>query len=103
MQKLLLLLKVLSRDRGRWLREHLYSSLVLAPIVLGVTYFTSSRLAYNLNSIVIPPAAAQLIAALCWLGLVALTLSRASYEIYRNHPKSAPQNELRTDLYLPIA
>lgn len=82
MRKLLLLLEASSRDGGRWLREHLYSCLILGPIVLGLTYFTSSRLAFNLQPLSIPLIATHLIATVCWMGLVALTLSRASQEIY---------------------
>jgi len=55
---------------------------VLAPVVLGVTYFTASRLVQNLPPLDLEPWLELTIAAVCWLGLIALNLSRTTAEIY---------------------
>lgn len=66
----------------RWARHHIYSWLILAPIVLGLTYFTIVRVAGNLRpwqpSLPFAFAMATLFEAM----LIGLSLSRASAELY---------------------
>jgi hypothetical protein len=68
-------------EGGRWARENLYALLVLGPLVLGMTYFGVGRM---VREAAWSPTEAQtllagLLAAAC---LVALSLSRASVEVY---------------------
>lgn len=68
-------------EGGRWARENLYALLVLGPLVLGMTYFGVGRM---VREAVWSPTEAQtlgagVVAAAC---LVALSLSRASVEVY---------------------
>lgn len=82
MKKFALLINASTRSQVRWARQHIYSWLVLAPIVLGLTYFTIVRVVGN-----IPPwrpsfSLAAALAALFVAALVGLSLSRASAELY---------------------
>ncbi|HEX7314825.1 MAG TPA: hypothetical protein VF297_12940 [Pyrinomonadaceae bacterium] len=68
-------------EGGRWARENLYALLVLGPLVLGMTYFGVGRM---VRDAAWSPTEAQtlvagVLAAAC---LVALSLSRASVEVY---------------------
>jgi hypothetical protein len=68
-------------EGGRWAHENLYALLVLGPLVLGMTYFGVGRM---VREAVWSPTEAQtllaaVVAAAC---LVALSLSRASVEVY---------------------
>ncbi|HVG18570.1 MAG TPA: hypothetical protein VNI02_05915, partial [Blastocatellia bacterium] len=82
MKKLLLLINASARSQARWARQHIYSWLILAPVVLGLTYFTVVRVAGN-----IPPwqpsrPLAIMLASLFVAVLIGLSLSRASAELY---------------------
>lgn len=68
-------------EGARWARENLYALLVLGPLVLGMTYFGVGRMVREAewSPGEAETAAAALAAAAC---LVALSLSRASAEIY---------------------
>jgi len=68
-------------EGGRWARENLYALVVLTPLVLGMTYFGVGRMVREAEW---SPTEAQtlgaaLAAAAC---LAALSLSRASVEVY---------------------
>lgn len=63
----------------------MYAWMILAPVVLGITYFTVIRLAENLPDWHIPATLMFTMAALFNLSLIGLSLSRASAEIY--HPR----------------
>src|SRR5687768_9969548 len=68
-------------EGGRWARENLYALLVLAPLVLGMTYFGVGRM---VREAAWSPGerltlSACVAAAAC---LAALSLSRASVEVY---------------------
>jgi len=83
-------------DGLRWARQNLYALLVLAPLVLGMTYFGVGR---TLRDAAWEPSrgegfALSVLTALC---LVVLSMSRASAEIY--HPRR-PESLLDT---LPVA
>ncbi|HVF56346.1 MAG TPA: hypothetical protein VM934_09360 [Pyrinomonadaceae bacterium] len=85
------------RDELRWAREHLYSLLILSPLVLVLTYVGVGRLVRD-NAVwqLSPPENAAL-ASVVVACLVALGLSRVSGELY--HSRS-PESFLDT---LPIA
>ena len=65
----------------RWARQNLYALLVLAPLVLGMTYFGVGRMVRDASWSPSEPEvlALAVVAAAC---LAALSLSRASVEIY---------------------
>lgn len=68
-------------EGGRWARANLYALLVLGPLVLGMTYFGVGRM---VREAAWSPTEAQTLAAgvLAAACLVALSLSRASVEVY---------------------
>lgn len=82
MKKLLLLIGASARSQLRWATEHIYWWLVLGPLVVGFTYFTVGRVLDNLPPFEPSPAVAVACAALFEAVLIALSLSRASAEIY---------------------
>jgi hypothetical protein len=81
MQQLRLIAGAWALEGGRWARENLYALLVLGPLVLGMTYFGVGRM---VREAVWSPTEAQTLAAgvLAAACLVALSLSRASVEVY---------------------
>jgi hypothetical protein len=81
----LLLIGASIRSLLRWARQHIYAWLILAPVVLGITYFTVVRLSENLPDWQPSPPLSIALAALFNLGLVGLSLSRATAELY--HPR----------------
>ncbi|HEY7543520.1 MAG TPA: hypothetical protein VID27_01485, partial [Blastocatellia bacterium] len=88
--KTLLLVGASLRSELRWVSRHLYAALVLTPIVVGMTYATASRFAkviqeWQPSSLTVSILAISLAAC-----LVALSLSRASAEIYHiRRPESS--------------
>jgi hypothetical protein len=68
-------------EGGRWARENLYALLVLGPLVLGMTYFGVGRMVREAewSPTEWQTLAACVAAAAC---LAALSLSRASVEVY---------------------
>ncbi|HYH84945.1 MAG TPA: hypothetical protein VEX60_05635, partial [Pyrinomonadaceae bacterium] len=81
MTKLKLIVGAGLLDGLRWARQNLYALLVLAPLVLGMTYFGVGRMVREAEW---SPSEAEalalaVVAAAC---LAALSLSRASMEIY---------------------
>ena len=84
MKKTVLLIGASFRSLLRWAREHIYSWLVLAPVVLGITYFTAVRVAENLPGF--QPSSTVIVTLLTVfnLGLIGFSLSRASAELYHH-------------------
>ncbi|MGA9771808.1 MAG: hypothetical protein WBV94_22445 [Blastocatellia bacterium] len=82
MKKFLLLIGASARSQLRWAKEHIYWWLVLGPLVVGFTYLTIARVINNLPPLEPSPQTAVLCAALFETVLIALSLSRASAEIY---------------------
>ena len=78
----LLLIGASLRSLLRWARQHIYAWLILAPVVLGITYFTVVRLAENLPEWQPSPQFTIALATLFNLGMFGLSLSRASAELY---------------------
>ena len=85
MKDSLLLIGASTRSLLRWARQHVYAWLILAPVVLGITYFTVVRLAENVPEWQPTTPLTLTLASLFNLGLVGLSLSRASAELY--HPR----------------
>ena len=71
-----------ARERLRWAREHLYSLLILSPLVLGLTYFGVGRMVSTNEDIVLTPQATAALAFVTAAGLILLSMSRASAEVY---------------------
>ena len=81
MHQLRLIAGAWALEGGRWARENLYALLVLGPLVLGMTYLGVGRM---LRDAAWSPTEAQTLAAafVAAACLVALSLSRASVEVY---------------------
>ena len=71
-----------ARERVRWARTHLYSLLVLSPLVLGLTYFGVGNLVSTNADFELSPFASAALAVLTAAGLIVLSLSRATAEVY---------------------
>lgn len=82
MKKVWLIIGAALRSQLRWAKQHVYAWLILAPLVLGITYMTVSRLAENLSTEKLSFAQASLLGAALYLSLIALSLSRATAELY---------------------
>ncbi|HEX8189357.1 MAG TPA: hypothetical protein VF586_13460, partial [Pyrinomonadaceae bacterium] len=81
MHQLRLIAGAWALEGGRWARENLYALLVLGPLVLGMTYLGVGCMVREAEW---SPTEAQTLAAgvLAAACLVALSLSRASVEVY---------------------
>ncbi len=82
MKKFLLLIGAQVRSQLRWAKEHIYSWLILGPLMLGITYATASRLAYDISLLRPSFFLGSAIATFFVTCLIGLSLSRASAEIY---------------------
>lgn len=85
MKKSLLLIVASFRSLRRWARQHIYAWLILAPVVLGITYFTIIRVSYNLPDWRLSSVQSITLASLFTLSLIGFGLSRAISELY--HPR----------------
>jgi hypothetical protein len=109
--KALLLVTATVRSELRWAREHVYSWLVLGPLVLGITYATLSRFSNNLPDWRPSPVTTVAVAVAVELCLITLGLSRASAEIYHIRRPEAlfeslplrPATHLRAALIVRLA
>lgn len=82
MKKVSLIIGASLRSQLRWARQHIYTWLILAPLVLGITYLTATRLAENLSTDDFSFTQMAIIGAALFLSLIGLSLSRASTELY---------------------
>jgi hypothetical protein len=82
MKKVWIIIGAALRSQLRWAGQHIYSWLILAPLVLGITYMTASRLAENLSTDDFSFTQLSVIGMALFLSLIGLSLSRASAEIY---------------------
>jgi hypothetical protein len=82
MTHLRLIIGASARERLRWAREHLYSLLILSPLVLGLTYFGVGRLVSTNAEWALSPASSLGLAAACAAALMGLSMSPASAEVY---------------------
>jgi hypothetical protein len=80
--KLLLLVGASTRSQLRWAKQHIYLWLILAPMVVGMTFFTASRVAENLPSWQPSRPLIVALAIVVEALLIAISLSRASSELY---------------------
>lgn len=82
MTKSLLLIRASALAGLRWAKEHVYAWLILGPVVVGISYFTAWRLTGNLPEWEASPSLIIASAVLFEMGLIALSLSRTSAEIF---------------------
>lgn len=71
-----------AREDWRWAVHHLYALLILSPLVLGMTYVGLGRLVEDHPEVDLSTAQSLVCAVAVFAVLVALSLSRASIEIY---------------------
>jgi hypothetical protein len=83
-KKSLLLIGASLQSLLRWAREHIYSWLILAPVVLGITYFTAVRVTENLPEFQPSFELTAIVITVFNLGLFGFSLSRASAELYHH-------------------
>ncbi|MBI3649755.1 MAG: hypothetical protein HY231_01765 [Acidobacteria bacterium] len=89
MKKVWLIIGASMRSQLRWARQHLYTWLILAPLILGITYLTASRLVRNLSIADISFLQLTVVGAALFIGLLGLSLSRASAELYHQKRPAA--------------
>lgn len=82
MTKSLLLIRASALAGARWAKEHVYAWLILGPVVIGISYFTAWRLTGDLPEWESSPGLTFATAVLFEVGLIALSLSRTSAEIF---------------------
>lgn len=88
--KTLLLVGAAVRSQLRWLSQHIYTALVLTPLIVGMTYASASQLSENIALWQPSDLTAAIVAVAFTLCLIALSLSRASAEIYHiRRPESS--------------
>jgi hypothetical protein len=80
--KSLLLIRASALAGLRWAKEHIYSLLILGPVVVGISYFTAWRMTGNLPEWEASPSLTIAIAVLFEISLIALSLSRTTAEIF---------------------
>jgi hypothetical protein len=96
-KKLALIVGASLREQMRWARQHLYTLLILTPIVLGLSYATVSRLASEAPSFQPTFIFSLIFSVGLLLCLIGLSLSRAASEIYHlRRPESVLD-------YLPVS
>lgn len=89
-RKTLLLVGAALRSGLRWAAEHLYTALVLTPLVVGMTYATASRLAETLAQWHPSNLTIELLSVSFAVCLTGFGLSRASAELYHiRRPESS--------------
>ncbi len=71
-----------ARDGVRWARKNLYALIVLAPLVAGTSYFGLRRLVEDHPEVSLTPGQSLACAVVVFCALCALSLSRASAEVY---------------------
>lgn len=107
MAQLKLILRARARETARWAREHLYTLLVLGPLVLVMTYFGVGRMVRENADWQLSPAFSASLAIAGAACLIALSLSRASMEIYHLRTPETVFDTLpvsvRTHLYAALA
>ncbi|HVF28428.1 MAG TPA: hypothetical protein VM943_09325, partial [Pyrinomonadaceae bacterium] len=82
MKQLRLIIGAGVREQARWAKQHLYSLLILTPMVLGGTYAAAVRAAGDAPEWRLSTLTNVLLAALFIAGLILLGLSRASADIF---------------------
>lgn len=107
MTKLRLMATATARENWRWAKHHLYALLILSPLVLGMTYVGFVRLVEDHPEVNLSPSESLACAVLVFAALVALSLSRASVELYHVRRAEAVFDtlpvEADTHLYTALA
>ena len=81
-KKLLLVIGASVREQMRWAKQHLYTLLILSPLVFGISYMTVSRLAEEAPAWQPSWRLSLLLAFVFVSSLIGLSLTRASIEIF---------------------
>lgn len=107
MKKLRLVIGASVREQLRWAKRHLYTLLILSPLVFGISYMTVSRLAEEAPAWQ-PSSALSLLMAFAFVfSLIGLSLTRASGEIFHlRRPESVLDTlpvSLNTQLHAALA
>lgn len=106
MKKLRLVIGASVREQVRWAGQHLYTLLILSPLVFGISYATLSRLAEEAPAWQPSLSLSLLLSAGFVYSLIGLSLTRASTEIYHlRTPESvldALPVELSTQLHAAL-
>ncbi len=90
MNKTTLLIAANARAQLRWFKEHIYTAVILTPIVLSITYASLSGLTAEIAKWQPSAWLTILVAATFALCLIVMSLSRASAELYHiRRPESA--------------
>lgn len=103
---MLLVLRARLIEQLRWARGHVYTWLVLGPIVIGMSYASMQRMIARLAEWVdLPFGAAWLVGSVAGAAVIALGLSRAAAEVYHiRQPESLLEAfPLRDDDHLHLA
>ena len=82
MKPLLLLIAASLRSQVRVVKSHLYSWLILTPMVIGITYLSVSRLTEEVSLQRLSFPGVWVLGTLLCLSLIGFTLSRAVTELY---------------------
>lgn len=82
MKKLKLVIGASLREQMRWAGQHLYTLLILSPLVFGISYMTVSRLADEAPQWQPTLRLSLILSVVFVLSLVGLSLTRAIGEIY---------------------
>jgi hypothetical protein len=82
MKPLLLLIAASLRSQVRVVKSHLYSWLILTPMIIGITYLSVARLTEEVSMQRLSFLAVWIIGTLLCLSLIGFTLSRAVTELY---------------------
>src|SRR5262249_6511862 len=82
MKPLFLLMAASFRSQSRAIKTHLYSWLILTPMVIGITYLSVSRLTEDVSLRPLSFTQIWLLATIFCLSLIGFTLSRAATELY---------------------
>jgi hypothetical protein len=98
MKKVWLIIGASLRSQLRWAKQHVYAWLILAPLILSITYMTASRLAENLSTDDFSFTQISMIGTALFLCLMGLSLSRASAEIYHLRRPTAYFETLPVDV-----
>jgi hypothetical protein len=105
--KTLLLIGASVLSQLRWAKQHVYTWLILTPIVLGMSYLSLSELGDNIAVWQPSPSMALLVAAAFALCLTGLSLSQATVELYHiRRPESIAEAlpvAARTHLHAALA
>jgi hypothetical protein len=97
MKKVWLIIGASLRSQLRWAKQHIYTWLILAPLILGITYQTVSRFASNLSTDDFSFTQTAVFGAALFVCLIGLCMSRASAELFHQRRPAAYFEALPVD------